>query len=61
MLIENMVDKTEIHQVVLHLDRREAAELRDALNQLIASPKGWHEHILNSDFTREIAVVATGA
>jgi hypothetical protein len=58
MRIENMNTKEEWNQVVIHLARSEAAELRDALETLLSSGDGArHEHIPSSDFQKEITVV----
>lgn len=41
----------------LWLTESEAAELRDALNDLLAKPhEGWHVHIPSADFQTEISV-----
>jgi len=41
----------------LWLTATEAAELRDALNDLIANPNAaWHAHVSSSDFKTEVTV-----
>jgi hypothetical protein len=56
MRIENMATREEWDRVVLHLTRKEAEELRDALETLIESEPGRHEHVPNEDFTKEVTV-----
>ena len=53
-------DGEAISSVDLFLSRDEAAELRDALNQLLASfgEPHWHAHVADWDYTTEITVVA---
>jgi hypothetical protein len=41
----------------LWLTDSEAAELRDALNDLLAEPgDGWHAHVSSADYQTEISV-----
>lgn len=56
MRIENMVTRQDWDRVVLHLTRKEAAELRDALDALLVAPRGSHEHVPDEGFTKEITV-----
>jgi hypothetical protein len=56
MRIENMVTRQDWDRVVLHLTRREAAELRDALDSLLTAPTGSHEHVPDESFVKEITV-----
>lgn len=56
MRIENMATREEWDRVVLHLSRKEAEELRDALEALLESAPGQHEHVPNEGFTKEITV-----
>jgi hypothetical protein len=56
MRIENMATREDWDRVVLHLSRKEASELRDALDALLQSPLGSHEHVPNEYFTKEITV-----
>lgn len=46
-----------LRAVYLWLTDSEAAELRDALNDLLGEPgPGWHAHVSSSDFQAEISV-----
>jgi len=56
MRIKNMATRAEWDRVVLHLSRKEAEELRDALEALLESKPGRHEHVPSEDFTKEITV-----
>jgi hypothetical protein len=56
-------DDGQLWRVDLRLTRVEAAELRDALDDLVGrfdrSEKGaWHAHVASSDFRTEINVSA---
>ena len=56
-------DDGRLRQVILGLTRAEAAELRDALNDLIerfdrSETDAWHTHVSSSDFQTEITVWA---
>ena len=57
MRIENMATHEEWKTVVLHLTRKEAAELRDSLTILLNDHVGRHEHVSDAAFAREISVV----
>ena len=57
MRIENISTREEWDRVVLHLSRKEASELRDALEALLELPLGTHEHVPDESFTKEITVV----
>lgn len=56
-------DGGQLWRVTLALTRTEAAELRDALDDLVgrfdrAETAAWHAHVSSSDFQTEINVVA---
>jgi hypothetical protein len=58
-----VTDNGTLGRVTLNLTRAEAAELRDALNDLIgrfdrSDTSAWHAHVSSSDFQTEINVVA---
>lgn len=58
MQIVDMNSKKQWDKVVLHLSKSEAAELRDAIEEILMESKpGRHEHVSNHDFTKEITVV----
>ena len=60
MRIENRLTNEEWEDVVLHLTRMEASELRDALETLLESQSGQrHEHVPDQAFGKEITVVLT--
>jgi hypothetical protein len=42
--------------VTIYLTNSEAAELRDALEQIQADPVGRHEHTSSGDYTKEVTV-----
>lgn len=47
--------------VYLWLTDTEAAELRDARNDLLgASSEGWHAHVSSSDYATEVTVAREG-
>ena len=46
-----------LQAVYLWLTESEAAELRDALNDLLAGTgTGWHAHVSSADFQTEVSV-----
>ena len=51
-------DGTEAANLLLYLTRPEAAELRDALNDLLDhfDEAGWHAHVSNIDEQVEVTV-----
>jgi hypothetical protein len=58
-----VADDGTLGRVTLKLTREEAAELRDALNDLVgrfdrSETSAWHAHVSSSDFQTEINVVA---
>jgi hypothetical protein len=58
MIIENFDTRERWNKIVIHLNKSEAAELRDALEAILAKDgPGRHEHIPSSDFQKEITVL----
>lgn len=53
-------DGQDLSELLMHLSPGEAAELRDALVDLLENydSPGWHAHISNPDYQREITVAA---
>ena len=56
-------DDGTLGRVTLKLTRAEAAELRDAVNDLVgrfdrSETSAWHAHVSSSDFQTEISIVA---
>jgi hypothetical protein len=42
--------------IILYLTKSEASQLRDYLEQVLAHPIGRHEHVSNSDYTKEVTI-----
>jgi hypothetical protein len=42
--------------VYLALSDKEARELSDALSELTSAPKGWHAHVSDDAYQREVTV-----
>lgn len=53
-------DGEAISSVILFLSRGEAAELRDALEELVEhfDERHWHAHVMDEECATEIAVAA---
>jgi hypothetical protein len=50
-------DGKPLEKVNLALSEVEARELRDALGDLLATREpGWHSHVADGDFSREVTV-----
>lgn len=56
MRIDDPAASKPLSAVGLGLTHAEAKELRDAVDVLLASPPGRHEHVSASDYQTEITV-----
>jgi hypothetical protein len=56
MQIDDLRSSTSLSSVGLGLTTLEARELRDSLDELLASPAGRHEHISSADYQTEVTV-----
>jgi len=53
-------DRLPLSRVYLWLTDAEAAEMRDALNDLLSAKlsEGWHTHVASSDFAVELTLAS---
>ena len=45
-----------VRRILLLLTKEEAHELRDALEDCLRQPHGWHSHIPDAEYEREVTV-----
>ena len=54
-ILDENTDKS-VNAVIIYLTKSEASEMRDSLAQILADPIGRHEHVSNSDYTKEVTI-----
>ena len=56
MRLLNQDDDGVVQRLLLLLTQREAVELRDSLELLLANSAGRHEHISSEDYQKEVTI-----
>ena len=54
-ILDEQNDKS-LDAVIIYLTKKEAAELRDSLEQILVNHLGRHEHVSSDDYRKELTV-----